>query len=102
MLSYKETCIPIANPPNSAQLEGTPYHSPQVTSESMQYCRNAARDRQTDTQMAVPNIDFASATHHEKCNYYFHLLVVFPGEPGSDGSPSITSPPPALEEKHRN
>jgi len=34
--------------PNSAQLEGTPYHS-QVTStsRSMQYCRNAARDIQT-------------------------------------------------------
>jgi len=23
-----ETCAPIANPPNNAQLEGTPYHSP--------------------------------------------------------------------------
>ena len=26
----KETHAPIANPPNSAQLEGTPYHSPNL------------------------------------------------------------------------
>jgi len=31
-----ETRAPIGNPPNSAQLEGTPYHSPRVTSGSVQ------------------------------------------------------------------
>ena len=37
-----------ANPPNSAQLEGTlPF--PQLTSGSVQQCGNVARDSQTDT-----------------------------------------------------
>jgi len=31
-----ETHAPIANPPNNAQLEGTPYHIPQILSESVQ------------------------------------------------------------------
>jgi len=43
------TRAPIANPPNSAQLGGNPYHS-QVTSGSVQQCGNAAADRQTDTR----------------------------------------------------
>ena len=47
-----ETCAPIANPPNSAQLG-----APQVTSGSVQYCGNAARDRQTDTQTDVTHTD---------------------------------------------
>jgi len=46
-----ETCTLIANVPNSAQLDGIPYHSPQVTSGSMQYCGNAVTEthRQTHT-----------------------------------------------------
>jgi len=28
VIATKPNCAPIANPPNSAQLEGTPYHSP--------------------------------------------------------------------------
>jgi len=31
-----ETRAPIVNPPNSAQLEGTPYHFPQLTAGSVQ------------------------------------------------------------------
>ena len=30
VVNSNETGAPIANSPNSAQLEGTPYHSPQV------------------------------------------------------------------------
>ena len=45
VVSYK-TCAPIANPPSSAQLEGTPT-IPQVTPGSLQQCGNAAWDRQT-------------------------------------------------------
>ena len=68
-----ETRAPIANPPNSAQLEDTPtIPQPQVTSGSVQECRewNAARDRQlqADTQTAVTNIHFASAKPQAKCN----------------------------------
>ena len=64
-----ETRAPIANPPNSAQPEGTPYHSPKLhpgscTSVGMQ----RRTDRHTDTQMAVTNIHFTSALPHVKCN----------------------------------
>jgi len=62
-----ETRAPIANQPNSAQLEDTPYHSPSYI-RSMQ-CGNAVKDRHTDTQTAVANIHFASAMPHAKCNY---------------------------------
>jgi len=41
-----KTHVPIANPSNSALLQGTPI--PQITSGSMQQCGNAVRDRQTD------------------------------------------------------
>ena len=59
-----ETRAPIANAPNSAQLEGTPYHSPS-------YMRigavvRACGEGQTDTQT---NIHFASSTTHAKCDY---------------------------------
>jgi len=43
-----------------------PFH--QLTSGTVE-CENAARDRQTDTQTAVANIYFASATPHAKCKY---------------------------------
>ena len=53
-----ETCALIANLQNTAQLGGTSYHSPKVTSGSVQQCRNA-KDRQTDTQTTVAIIHFA-------------------------------------------
>jgi len=40
-----ETRAPIANPPNSAQLKGTPYHSPQVT---LGLCSSVGTWRGTD------------------------------------------------------
>jgi len=63
----------MANPPNTAQLECTPYHSPQVTSgsvcSSVGIRRGTGRQTQlTDTQTAVTNIHFASAMPHAKCN----------------------------------
>jgi len=42
-----ETRAPIANPPNCAQLEGTPCHSPNYIRVRWVECGNAARDRQT-------------------------------------------------------
>jgi len=62
-----ETCASIANPPNSAQLGGTPYHSPS-------YIRICAvvwecGKGQTGTQMSVANIHFASAIPHMKSKY---------------------------------
>ena len=64
-----ETRAPIANLPNSAQLEGTPYHSPKL---HLGLCSSVwmwwGMDRQTDTQMTIANIHFASAMPHVKCN----------------------------------
>ena len=63
-----ETGAPFANPPNSAQMEGT-YHSPSLHQGP---CSNVGMrrgtDRHTDTQTAVTTIHFASATPHAKCN----------------------------------
>ena len=60
----------IGNPLNNAQLQGMPYHSlklhPGVCS-SVGKCGEG----QTDTQMAVANIHFASAMPHVKCNKLF-------------------------------
>jgi len=69
-----ETRAPIANPPNSAQLEGTPYHSPSyIRVRAVVWAcgeRQAHRqtDRQTHTQTRLTNIHFASSTTHAKCN----------------------------------
>jgi len=63
----------IANPPTSptsAQLEGTPAIPPsyiRVRAVAWE-CGDGQTDRQTDTQTAVANIHFASATPHAK--YY--------------------------------
>jgi len=46
-----ETSAPIANPPNSAQLKGTPYHTLQVTlglCSSVRTCQGT--DRHTDSR----------------------------------------------------
>jgi len=63
-----ETYAPIANPPNSAQLKGTPYHSPKL--HSGLYSSVGMRpgtDRQT-AQTALTTIHFASAMPHAKYN----------------------------------
>jgi len=64
-----ETRAPIANPPNNAQLQGTFYHSPSYirVRAVVWECGEGQTDRLTDTQMAVTNIHFASATPHAKC-----------------------------------
>ena len=69
-----ETRAPIANPPNSAQLEGTPYrlqklHPGPCSSVGMR--RGTDRqttDIQTNTQTRVTNIHIASSTTRAKCN----------------------------------
>ena len=64
-----ETRAPIANPSNSAQLEGTPYHSLTLDpGPRSSVGMRRGTDRHTDTQTAVTNIHFASATLHVKCN----------------------------------
>jgi len=68
-----ETRAPIANPPNTAQLEGTPIIPPNFRVRAVvSECGEGQRDRQTDrhihTQTAGTNIHFASATPHAKCN----------------------------------
>jgi len=62
-----ETRAPIAHPPNSAQLEGTPYHSPSYIIRVHAVVWECGEGK-TDTQTAVANIHFASAMPHAKCN----------------------------------
>ena len=61
-----ETRAPIANPPNSAQLQGTTqaYHSPSYirVRAVVWECGEGEIDKHTDTQTAMANIHFASAT----------------------------------------
>jgi len=59
-----ETHAPIANPPNSAQLEGTPTIPPSYirVHAAVWECSK----RQTHTRMT--NINFAMSTTHAKCN----------------------------------
>ena len=62
-----EACAPIANLPNSAKLESTPYHSPNLhpaPCSSVEIWRGTNRQ----TQTAVTNIHFASTMPHAKCN----------------------------------
>jgi len=70
-----ETRAPIGNLRHSAQLEGTPYHSPE--SHPGRCSSVGMRKRQTDTQTAVADIHFASAMPHMKCNselFIEHLM----------------------------
>jgi len=64
-----KTCAPIANPPKSAQLEGTHYHSAYLHPRP---CSSVGMRRGTDTQTAVTTIHFASATPHVNCNDCWH------------------------------
>jgi len=69
------TRAPIANPPNSAQPRGSPYHSPKLhpgpcNSVGMrpQTDRHTDRQTHTHTQMRVTTIHFSRSTTHAKCN----------------------------------
>jgi len=67
------TRAPIANPPNSAQLGGIPYHSPKLhpgpcNSVGLRPRTDTQTDRQTDTQTRVTTLHFASSTTDGKCN----------------------------------
>jgi len=64
-----ETRALIANPSNSAQLEGIPYHSPSYIRAVVWECCNGQTNRQTHRQTAMANIHFALATPQAKCNY---------------------------------
>ena len=64
-----------ANPPNSAQLGGIPYHSPMLhpcpsNSVGIRPQTDTQIHRQTNTQTRVTTIHFASSTTHAKCNYW--------------------------------
>jgi len=70
------TSAPIANPPNSAQLGGIPYHSPVSPKSHPGPCNSVGMRPRTDTQTHkhtvtqthVTTIHFASSTTHAKCN----------------------------------
>jgi len=66
-----ETHAPIANPPNSAELEGTCYHSRNLHPGPYSMWENGdgQAHRHTELQTTVTNIHFASATPHAKCNH---------------------------------
>ena len=68
-----ETCAPIANPPNSAELAGTPYHSPKL---HLDPCSSVGMRQGKDTQTSMTNIHLASAASHAKCNSK-HRTVLF-------------------------
>jgi len=78
-----ETRTSIANPPNTAQLQGTPYHCSKLYPGP---CSSVGMRRgHTDTQMVVANIHFALAMPHAKCSdpvqedvwrmYYYEVRV---------------------------
>ena len=55
----------IANPPNSAQLGGIPYHSAKLHSGP---CNSVGMRLWTDTQTGVTTIHFSWSTTHAKCS----------------------------------
>jgi len=61
-----ETRTPIADPLNSAQLEGTPTIPSSYIRVRAVVCK--CDEGHTDTQTAVTTIHFASSTTHAKCN----------------------------------
>jgi len=68
-----ETRALTANPPNSADLEGTPHHFPsyirvRAVVWECGVCHIQTLCVYTDTQTAVTTIHFTSATPHAKCN----------------------------------
>ena len=65
-----ETRASIANPPDSAQLGAPPTILPTYIRVHgvVWECSEGQTDSHTDTQTAVANIHFASASPHTKCN----------------------------------
>ena len=63
-----ETRAPIANPPNSAQLEGTTYHSSSYIRVRVVVWECGEGQTQTYPQTSMTSIYFASATPHAKRN----------------------------------
>jgi len=73
------TSAPIANPPNTAQLEGTTYHSPKLhpgPCSSVRMQRGTDRHTYTDTQTVVTNIHFTSAMPHKVTQSHWVILKV--------------------------
>jgi len=68
-----ETRAPISNLPDSAQIEGTLYRFPNL---HLGPCSSVGMWRGTDTQTAVTNTHFASATFHAKCNNSTHMAIM--------------------------
>ena len=71
----KATRASIANPPNSAQLEGSLYHAAKLhpgpcssVGVRPRTDRQTHTDTHTDTQTRVTTIHFASSTTHAECN----------------------------------
>ena len=65
------TRAPIANPPNSAQLGGIPYHSPKLhpgPCNSVGIRPQTGTQSDTHTQTRVTTIRFALSTTRAKCN----------------------------------
>jgi len=60
----------IANPPNSAQLGGTPYNFPSYVwvCAVLWACGHGHTHRHTHTETHVTNIHFVSSTTRAKCN----------------------------------
>jgi len=77
LLCSNETRAPIANPPNSTQLEGTPIpfsqvslHPDLVRAVDLVWQSGEGQtdtETATHTQPAAATIHFASATPHAKC-----------------------------------
>ena len=72
MLSQRRTRAPIANPPNSAQLGGTPYHSSSYIRVRVVVweCGEGQTDTQTDTQT-----DRQTDTHTDARDHYTFGVV---------------------------
>jgi len=73
------TRAPIANPPNSAQLWGSPYHSPSYirVRAIVWACGRGQTNRHTDTQTRVTTIHFSWSTTHAKCNNNIVIWVYY-------------------------
>jgi len=71
-----ETRAPIANPPNSAQLEGTPTILPSYfrVRAVVWECSEGQTGRHTDTQMAVTNIHLGYASR-EMIIFYSQQVI---------------------------
>ena len=65
-----ETRAPIANPPNNAQREGTPCHSPKLHPGRgvVWECCEGQTDRHTDGRGQYTFVHFVSATPDAKCD----------------------------------